>query len=89
MSEDITHYKRMMAPADFGDECPVCGEPFDAGSAGIIWPDEPVQVDSISWVRVCYGPVADHLLHATEDMQWDRDDLSMAYIHKDEHIDVI
>lgn len=89
MSEYVSNYKRMMAPAGFGDECPVCGEPFDAGSAGIIWPDEPAQIDAISWVRICYGPVADHFHPAIDGTEWDPDDLAMAYIHKDEHIDVI
>lgn len=77
------------APDGWGNECPVCGEPFDADSAGVIWADEPQETDAISWVRMCTADVAEHLRELVEDLGYDPDQIAMLYVHKDEHIDVI
>lgn len=88
-SEDDQGIIDVRAPDGWGDECPVCGEPFDADSAGVFWADEPQSTDVIAWVRMCTADVADHLRELVEDLGYDPDQVAMTYPHKDTHIDVI
>lgn len=81
----IAQFKRNHAPDGFGDECPVCGDPFDPGSAGIIWPDEDVEIDAISWVKLCSGPIPDHMREGVDRLGYDPDELVMSYVHKDDN----
>lgn len=56
--QEKRRFKRAKLPADFGDECDVCGDPFDVGNSGILMADDETrQVETFAWVRICTGPV--------------------------------
>jgi len=80
---DVSREKRAMLPDSFGESCPNCGEPFDAGSSGILYP-ENVGTDVRSWVRLCTGPIPDGDWFAVPVIERD---MPFAYVHKDEHLD--
>lgn len=92
----ISAYKRAIAPEGFGDECPVCGEPFDPGSSGALWSDTWSSVDVVSWVRMCSGPLGEGVdlsdafyASVREEHDFPPESVPFIYVHKDEHIDVL
>ena len=81
-TSDISQEKRKVLPNSFGAECPNCGQPFDVGSSGIIFPDGDGH-DVRSWVRMCIGdiPKNDWFTVPPKD-----EGLPFVYVHKDEHL---
>lgn len=83
-SSDLSRIKRRILPDDFGSECPMCGEPFDAGSSGFkIVDGEGHSVDCFTWVRACSIP------NPEEHWSWfepKEGDFGFTVVHKDEHI---
>lgn len=83
----ITREKRASAPDGFGDECPVCGESFDAGSSGVVWSDLYNSTDVRAWVRLCTGPLPAHLTEYVKEVHdHSVESVPFSYVHKDEHI---
>jgi hypothetical protein len=77
------------APERFGDECPVCDEPFDVDSSGCLFPDAGGSTDVRAWVRCCLGELPEHLretVDAVHEHGWET--VPFGYVHKDEHLDV-
>ena len=83
MSSELSQRKRNALPESFSQECPSCGEPFDAGSSGVMYPSENT-VDAVAWVRVCFGPIPDDWF----DVPNTQANLPFCYVHKDEHVEV-
>lgn len=79
--------KRDRAPEGFGEECPICGAPFDAGSSGAVWPDQPNSTDVRSHVRICTGRVPEFLRELYESIhRFPVESIPYDYVHKDEHL---
>lgn len=87
MSAELSQAKRQHLPDEFGDECPICGEPFDAGSSGLIFGDHESTVDTVSWVRLCHGPKPKSGWFELPPELKD-ETVAFSYVHKDEHIEV-
>jgi len=83
MSSKVSQRKRQALPDSFSEECPTCGEPFDGGSSGVMFPQEN-SIDSVAWVRVCFGPIPDGWF----DLPNEYANLPFCYVHKDEHVGV-
>jgi len=83
MSSKLSQRKRNALTDTFSRECPSCGEPFDAGHSGIMFPQEQ-SIDCIPWVRVCFGPIPNDWF----DVDNEYANLPFCYIHTDEHVDV-
>lgn len=84
---EIQQLKRDHSPKDYGEACPVCGDPFAIESSGILFHDEDSSIDVFSWVRLCQGQLPDH--YDTDLMQgdgFDPETLTMLYVHKDENL---
>lgn len=77
----ISQHKRNIFPDEWGDECPACGDPFDAGSTGLIVADKFRSLDTVAWVRICIGPPPEEWNCPGEEIA------AMNYVHKDEHVD--
>jgi hypothetical protein len=76
------------APEGFGDECPICGDPFDVGASGCLFPDVWDSTDVRSWVRCCTGGLPEHLretVDAVHEPGWET--VPFGYVHKDAHVD--
>lgn len=87
---ELQQAKREISPDDFGEECPACGEPFAVESSGIMFHDVEQSIDAVSWVRFCLGDLPDHYdKKLMREDGFDPETATMAYIHKDEHIDVV
>lgn len=50
---DPEDLKVLWSADDWGDECPICGDPFEVRSSGYIGITEGTSTDVKSWVRVC------------------------------------
>jgi len=74
----ISQEKRRLLPDSAGDECPVCGDPFDVGSTGYLFKDR--STECFAWVRVCVGSKPEYMPEVEEDAQF-------CYVHKDEHLE--
>lgn len=84
---ELSRQKRAAAPSWFGQECPVCGAPFDTGSSGVVWPDALNSTDAIAWVRTCTGPVPPHLRADIDTLHsFPAESVPFQYVHKDEHL---
>lgn len=68
---------------DWGDECPVCGDPFTTSESGVIWPGSHLEIDAFAWDRVCQStppePVEEFI--SERDVDDEYDSLAMAYVH--------
>lgn len=83
----VSQFKRELVPEWWGAECPVCGEPFDAGSAGAVFGDGDRSIDAVAWVRVCQAPISSECPDLWTNADEVPDHAVMEYVHKDEHID--
>lgn len=83
-SSDLSRRRRAAAPDWWGEECPVCGDPFDAGSSGWLWADEETATEVFSWVRLCTAPEPGGEFLAIPD---EEDVGVFAFVHKDEHLE--
>jgi hypothetical protein len=94
-SEDPTvAERRRLAPDSWGEECPVCGEPFEPGNTGLVMGEE--MLDVIPIVRICigepvgwYADLVEHNPNLVPSAECGSCDPSMMYVHTDEHIEVI
>lgn len=85
----LSEAKRELAPDELENACPVCGAPYDFGSSGVVWPDEPNSTDVRTWVRLCHGPVPGLWEADVSQMsEFEPDAVAYAYVHKDEHLDL-
>lgn len=82
-TSDASQVKRSLLPDVFGASCPNCGDPFDAGSSGILY-QELSGTDVTSWVRICTGPIPNQNWFDIPDEQTE---LPFVYVHKDEHLE--
>jgi len=82
----MSQKKRQAFPDSFGEECPACGEPFDAGaSGGMITDGCGATIDCVAWVRICTIPEPRDVwgfFPSEVDME------GFTVVHKDEHIDI-
>ena len=83
MTDEKSRWKRNVLPEGFGQECPNCGEPFDAGSSGVMFSDDFTQIDVFSWERVCVGPIPEEKWFESDVL----DDQPFMYVHKVEHLE--
>lgn len=84
--DELSERRRASRPDDFGEECPICGAAFDAGSSGFAWRVPQNSHDAVSWTRVCHGepPGSEHEKVRTVP---GGHFAPFLYVHKDEHAD--
>lgn len=68
---------------DWGDECPICGDPFTTKKSGIVWPRSCLMRDAFDWDRLCQAPPPEPVAEFIADRDVDNEypAVAFAYVH--------